>query len=1113
MLASASAFVLCGALSGRAEAQVVLNPPGTIPAQCNVTLGGVVAVCEVNLAAGLDADGPPLADLTVQNLTGAIAPASGINGIDFATSGTGNANLTVNTGNYGILVTGSDARGINVNAVDGDVLISNTGNVTSSGLSGVGILGESTNGNVTLFSVGDVAAPQGQALQAFSLTGNTTVRSEGTLSGVSGIFSTSISGTLNSVTHTGNINVGGSGIFATSVDADISITHTGEMTSAVTGIDAQTSNGNIEINSFGTSNTEFAAISAIRTSFDGSAKRMSINSFGDKTSNQSNAINAIINGGDGDITVSSTGHVTSLAAGSAAINADANRNNNITINSMGNVTASGALSNGIRGVQTDTGNVVVSSVGDISAVQGTGIFASTSTGNLNVQSNGKISAVSGIFAPMVSGNVNVTADGSMTASTPATGSGIHASTVFGNSNINNRSNLTDFATGLFATTAAGSVTVENSGAITSAFSGIFASTADGNAIVRNTANITADLAPIFANTSSGNLSVTNIGNLTALGTNGHALEIQVGNSGFTSITDLADSTLQGGSGTGAGILVTSVAGATDTLNTSGINTLSALSGTAITGGPSNVVINNTGVLNTVTNGAVNLGGGANAFNNRFGGVFNSGAVVNIGAGNAFTNESMLSPGGSGNRFTTDLTGNLVQTGTGEYLVDVDMGAATADLVNVSGTAVLAGNVRPIFTNLTTTPNQVTILSAAGGTTNNGLGLLASPVVQASLGFPNANDVVLNYNLDFTAPGTDLNRNQTELVNYLSTAYGLGPGGLDDILLALINGPTDTATYRDALNQLLPEIYLNSETATLFASQDFSDDLFSCPQYGAAAIAEGQCYWVRPQGGILNVDGTFENVGFDDTAGGLSAGAQIEFASNWHANVGFGYTYGKLDTDAGASSSVTRYQGGLAVKYQNGPWLLGGAVSGGIADYDTTRAISIGGFAASAGSDHKVSFVTGQARATYEARFGDVFAIPSLDVQWSYLDRDGLTETGGGAANLSVSGSSGSYFAISPAVEIGRTFVRNEDTQVRPFVKTGLTYFPDTDFDLTAQFVAAPAGIGTFSSTTDLDDLFFDLQAGVEILKKNGMSVSLGYQGMISQNTGMHSADAKGTFRF
>ncbi|WP_419913877.1 autotransporter domain-containing protein [Hoeflea sp.] len=458
---------------------------------------------------------------------------------------------------------------------------------------------------------------------------------------------------------------------------------------------------------------------------------------------------------------------------------------------------------------------------------------------------------------------------------------------------------------------------------------------------------------------------------------------------------------------------------------------------------------------------------------------------------------------------TTITGNFVQAASGEYLVDV----GSSDFVGVSGTASLAGNVRVQMASLLTTAGTETILTAAGGTTNIGLGLLASPVLQASLGFPNANDVVLNYSLDFTAPGTGLNRNQTELVSYLSTAYGLGPGRLDAILLALINGPADAATYRDALNQLLPEIYLNSETATLFASQDFSGDLFSCPQYGTTAIAEGQCYWVRPQGGVLDFDGTSENVGFNDTAGGLSAGVQFELAANWHANIGFGYAYGELDTDAGASSTVNRYQGGLAVKYQNGPWLLGGAVSGGIADYDTTRAIAIGGFAANAKSDHQVSFVTGQARAAYEAGFGDVFAIPSLDVQWSYLDRDGLTETGGGAGNLSVTGSSGSYFAISPAVEVGRTFAHDEDTNVRPFIKTGLTYFPDTDFDLTAQFVAAPAGIGSFSSTTDFDDLFFDVGAGVEVLKKNGMALSLGYQGLFSQNTSQHSAHAKGTFQF
>src|ERR1700733_12909979 len=97
-------------------------------------------------------------------------------------------------------------------------------------------------------------------------------------------------------------------------------------------------------------------------------------------------------------------------------------------------------------------------------------------------------------------------------------------------------------------------------------------------------------------------------------------------------------------------------------------------------------------------------------------------------------------GGGGGIQTPALTGNLVQSATGRLLTDINIAGATSDRVNVSGTASLAGAVQVQVSNLTAGPWQQTVVSAAGGTTNNGLSLLASPALQAQLVFPNATDV-------------------------------------------------------------------------------------------------------------------------------------------------------------------------------------------------------------------------------------------------------------------------------------------------------------------------------------------------------------------------------------
>ena len=121
------------------------------------------------------------------------------------------------------------------------------------------------------------------------------------------------------------------------------------------------------------------------------------------------------------------------------------------------------------------------------------------------------------------------------------------------------------------------------------------------------------------------------------------------------------------------------------------------------------------------------------------------------------------------------------------LTDINIAGATSDRINVSGTANLAGAVQVQVQNLTLGPWQQTVLSAAGGTTNNGLALLASPALQAQLVFPNATDVVVkSTGINFLMPG--LNNNQTSLANaFNGAAQTSGLGG--PVFNFLLNGVT------------------------------------------------------------------------------------------------------------------------------------------------------------------------------------------------------------------------------------------------------------------------------------------------------------------------------------
>ena len=333
----------------------------------------------------------------------------------------------------------------------------------------------------------------------------------------------------------------------------------------------------------------------------------------------------------------------------------------------------------------------------------------------------------------------------------------------------------------------------------------------GPITVTQTGNITTtgrDADGIYAYSYlGGEIIIEKTGDISATGRDADGIDVDNPNGAGTSeVTINANSTITGGPDSGDGIDFQG--GITNRLFNFG--TITTLGENAVEGeGSGDELIDNFG---TIT-GNVDLGPGANDFDNKAGGLFNPGTTAFIGAGNLFTNRGTFAPGATGNIQTTLLTGNFTQTGSGIFATDLDLTTLTNDRLNITGTADLSGNVQLETVNPTVLTQQFTILSAAGGTTNNGLGVIASPALNATLLFPNATDVVVGISIDLSPSG--LNRNQTSIGDNLNAVLRAGGGTLGPVIDALLNDVFTIEDYRSALDQLSPEIYLNSETATLF----------------------------------------------------------------------------------------------------------------------------------------------------------------------------------------------------------------------------------------------------------------------------------------------------------
>ena len=403
--------------------------------------------------------------------------------------------------------------------------------------------------------------------------------------------------------------------------------------------------------------------------------------------------------------------------------------------------------------------------------------------------------------------------------------------------------------------------------------------------------------------------------------------------------------------------------------------MTALSGLAIRAGTGNDTVDNFG---TVT-GNVNLGAGTNAFNNRAGGLFNMGASVDLGAGNLLTNAGTLSPGRIGAIQTTALTGNLVFS-TGSFFA-VDVTPTSADRLNVTGTATLAGTVQARFAPGNYLVNQYTILSASaglGGTRFNDvvsinlfnfistLSYTETDVrlsLVAALGRPaslpaNQQNVASAIDAFFNAGGalppgflTLYGLTGSNLVNGLSQVSGQTPGGASLAAMQMMNSFLSLTLnpYGGAPNGNAGAIgYARAVGAAETLPQDVADAYAAIMPVKAAPAASFASRWsVWGQGfGGYNKTGGDANAGTTDTTAriwGFAAGADYRVTPN--TLIGFALAGGELNwrlSQGLGSGKSDVFQAGLYGSHRFGAAYVSGAVAFAWYDMHTDRTVTVAG---------------------------------------------------------------------------------------------------------------------------------------------------------------------------
>ena len=270
--------------------------------------------------------------------------------------------------------------------------------------------------------------------------------------------------------------------------------------------------------------------------------------------------------------------------------------------------------------------------------------------------------------------------------------------------------------------------------------------------------------------------------------------------------------------------------------------------------------------------------------------------------------SAMTPGGGGFIARTDAVGNLIQQAGSNYLVTLDLGRNSASSFNVSGTANLGGTVALDLLN-TGAPSQgqhsASIITAAGGVTNNGLALAPpnTAVATFSLGF-NPTDVQLNYNVDY-APrrGGVLDVNDMALGNYLGRVVQSGSSSLTPMMATVFAIPTLTG-LKSFYDHLIPSGSMALSSSALLSNLDFSNQMFGCGDNGKSGfLATSNCNWGSLGAGESEQSGTFGTVGYSQETSGFSTGYQRSIGGGGRTSFGAAFRYGagSLSADDGGFS--------------------------------------------------------------------------------------------------------------------------------------------------------------------------------------------------------------------
>jgi hypothetical protein len=374
-----------------------------------------------------------------------------------------------------------------------------------------------------------------------------------------------------------------------------------------------------------------------------------------------------------------------------------------------------------------------------------------------------------------------------------------------------------------------------------------------------------------------------------------------------------------------------------------------------------------------------------------------------------------------------------------------------------------------------------------------------------------------------ASATKLTATQVSNVASVGNALAMADatGSLAPLTLALRLSP-DAHAAAAMLTQLMPLDPAAQISRTASASLGFGAAMRNCAtDVVEAKASDAGCSWGRYSFGMQPQAETPARLGLGEDnssrgplpgrhrtadSGTAAYGVEMPFGNGVSLSFASGYDtlgFGTADGSAGAGvSQGERAIFGSTLKKISGPWQASLNVVSAYGWYDNGRPTGFG----TAFSEQDVSSALGGLRIAYQNDMGPWYVRPALDLDATFLKLGGYSESGAGAANLTVAPSGKWLFSAVPSIEAGASFADGGWT-LKPYGRLGVSFSNSDQMGMLASFASAPSA-GNFLVTSRLDGVMADLEAGVNLFATNGISARLNYEGHVGDVTENHIGGMK-----